>query len=549
MKNDSLWYKDAVFYQLNVRTFLDSNGDGHGDFGGIVQKADYLARLGVDAVWIMPFYPSPLYDDGYDISDYCDVAPLYGTLADFDQAVAALHERNIRVVIDLVINHTSIEHPWFRESRSSTTSPRRDWYVWSRDNQKYKEARIIFIDTESSNWTLDETTGEYYWHRFYRQQPDLNFDNPEVQEAMLDVMRFWLNRGIDGFRVDAVPYLIEREGTNCENLPETHDYIRRMRQVVDEEYPGRIMLAEANQWPHDLLPYLAEDREFHMAFHFPIMPRLYMALRKHQRQDIVDILNQTPPIPSNTQWCIFLRNHDELTLEMVTEAQRQWMWQEYAPEPGMKLNLGIRRRLAPLVDGDSRKILLLNTLLFSLPGTPIVYNGDEIGMGDDITQFDRNGVRTPMQWDSSLNAGFTTSAVHANVPPVIDRPPYSYRTVNVAAQEDEQTSLLNQIRHLIRIRRQHSVFGRGTFQLIEVENPALLVYERKLENPPAGTPFVLVAANLSDHAQELELLRSSYTGQNAVNLLTQTDYTASPDGIKLILPAYGCLWLTLQSGV
>ncbi|PJF44948.1 MAG: maltose alpha-D-glucosyltransferase [Phototrophicales bacterium] len=526
-----MWYKDAIFYELNVRAFADGNGDGHGDFIGLLQKVDYLAELGIDCVWMMPFYPSPLRDDGYDVSDYCDVAAPYGTLDDFKAALNALHERNIRVIIDLVVNHTSDQHPWFIESRSSKDNPKRHWYVWSETDRKYSEARIIFIDTESSNWTYDPPTGEYYWHRFYKEQPDLNYDNPQVQEIMLDVMRFWLDLGVDGFRVDAVPYLFEREGTNCENLPETHEYVKRMRQLIENEYPGRIMLAEANQWPWDLVPYLQD--EFHMAFHFPIMPRLFMAVKKGDCTDLIHILQQTPAIPEETQWCLFLRNHDELTLEMVTEEQRQWMWEQYAPEPRMRLNLGIRRRLAPLLDNDHRKIMLLNEVMMSLPGSPIIYYGDEIGMGDNIWLRDRNGVRTPMQWNASLNAGF--SSAKGTYEPVIDDPIYGYHRVNVEAQRQDPNSLWCQMKHLLDIRRRFaSILGRGSFQHLETEDIAIFAYERTYQDT-----FLLVIANFDD-TEKTVTLPSRYVDASLTNVLT--DQTYLPNDTFTLEP-YECVWL------
>ncbi len=377
--NDTLWYKNAIFYELYVRAFSDSNGDGHGDLRGVIQKLDYLQTLGVDCIWLLPFYPSPLNDDGYDISDFYSIDPSHGTLDDFSELLQAAHRRGMRVITDLVLNHTSDQHPWFQAARADRNSPFRDYYVWSDSPEKYKEARIIFVDTEPSNWTWDEMAGQYYWHRFYASQPDLNYDTPAVQAEMRKVMKFWLDLGVDGFRADAVPYLFERQGTNCENLPETHAYLKELRAYLNAHYPGRILLSEANQWPEDVRPYFGNGDEFHMAFHFPVMPRLFIALRKHQRAPLAWILERTPPIPPNCQWCTFLRNHDELTLEMVTEAERQWMWQEYAPEPRMRLNLGIRRRLAPLLDNDQRKIELINSLLFTLPGSPTLYYGDEIG--------------------------------------------------------------------------------------------------------------------------------------------------------------------------
>ncbi|MCI0709709.1 MAG: maltose alpha-D-glucosyltransferase [Chloroflexi bacterium] len=540
MNQDPLWYKDAVFYELNVRAFCDSDGDGHGDFRGMIQKLDYLLYLGVNCVWLLPFYPSPLRDDGYDVADYYNISPKFGTLDDFREMLDVYHAAGIKVISDLIVNHTSDQHSWFIESRSSLDNPKRHWYVWSENDQRYLQTRIIFIDTEASNWAYDPHTGQYYWHRFYSEQPDLNFDNSEVQEEILNVMRFWLDMGLDGFRVDAIPYLFEREGTNNENLAETHQFLKRMRRVVDDEYPGRILLAEANQWPRDLLPYLEPD-EFQMAFHFPIMPRLFMALRKGNRQDVVDIMNDTPPISPENQWCMFLRNHDELTLEMVTEEQRQWMWKEYAPDDRMRLNLGIRRRLAPLLDNDIRKINLLNALLFSLPGSPIVYYGDEIGMGDNIWLADRNGVRTPMQWDESKNAGF--SGADITYEPVINDNGYGYQKVNVAAQIDKPDSLLNMTRNLIKVRSAHPVFGRGGFTMLEPENTAILAYERELSEAAKmvveGAARVLVVANMSGEEQKVTMGIDAVQG---TDLLTgQTHHLNGP----LILNPYEYLWLKL----
>ncbi len=478
MKNNTLWYKNAVFYEISVRAFKDSNGDGHGDLRGLTEKLDYLQTLGVDCVWIMPIYPSPLKDDGYDIADYYNVAETFGSLDDLKTLIEAAHARNIRIVMDLVLNHTSDEHPWFKASRSDRNSPYRDYYVWSDTDQKYKDTRIIFLDTEPSNWTFDEKTGQYYWHRFYASQPDLNFDNPKVQEEMFNVARFWLDLGIDGFRADAVPYLIEREGTNCENLPETHVYLKKLRKFMETHYPGRILLCEANQWPEDVRPYFGDGDEFHMGFHFPIMPRIYMALKKGRIEDMVDILRRTPPIPENCQWCTFLRNHDELTLEMVTEEERQWMWQEYAPEPRMKLNLGIRRRLAPLLDNDRRKIELANSLLFTLPGSPIIYYGDEIGMGDNLNLFDRNGVRTPMQWDDTQHGGFTTGQPYIEMV----NGKLDHHHINVASQINDPDSLFRTLRRMIAARKQHPSFGNGRMEWIETGNPSVAVYIRRYQD-------------------------------------------------------------------
>ncbi|HJS18041.1 MAG TPA: maltose alpha-D-glucosyltransferase [Anaerolineales bacterium] len=492
MIHDELWYKDAVFYQVYIRGFKDSNGDGFGDLRGLEEKLEYIHELGIDCIWLMPIYPSPLRDDGYDIADYYNVAEMYGDLEDLKSLVKSAHALDIRVIMDLVLNHTSDEHPWFKASRSDRNSPYRDYYVWSDTDRKYQDARIIFLDTEVSNWAWDERTAQYYWHRFYSSQPDLNFDHPAVQEEMFNVARFWLELGIDGFRADAVPYLFEREGTNCENLPETHTYLKKLRAVMDSEYPGRILLCEANQWPEDVRPYFGDGDEFHMGFHFPIMPRIYMALKKERPDDMIEILRRTPPIPENCQWCIFLRNHDELTLEMVTPEERDWMWQQYAPEPRMKLNLGIRRRLASLLDHDRRRIELANSLLFTLPGSPIIYYGDEIGMGDNLDLFDRNGVRTPMQWDDSPNAGFTTGTPFSE----FVKGDLGYERVNVAKQVADPQSLFHAISRMVNIRKRHHTFGRGSMEWVETDNPSLAVYTRKYLDET-----LLIVNNLSSTTQ------------------------------------------------
>ncbi|MBL8062267.1 MAG: maltose alpha-D-glucosyltransferase [Anaerolineales bacterium] len=496
MINNNLWYKNAVFYEISVRAFKDSDGDGRGDLRGLTEKLDYLQALGVDCIWIMPIYPSPLRDDGYDIADYYSVDPAYGSLDQLKVLIEAAHQRNIRIIMDLVLNHTSDANPWFQAARSDKNSPYRDYYVWSDTDQIYKDARIIFVDTERSNWTWDEQAGQYFWHRFYSTQPDLNFDNPRVQEEMLNVARFWLDLGIDGFRADAVPYLFEREGTNCENLPETHVYLKKLRSIMDEHYPGRILLCEANQWPEDVRPYFGDGDEFHMGFHFPIMPRIYMALKKGRFEDMEEIMRRTPPIPENCQWCTFLRNHDELTLEMVTEEERQWMWKEYAPEPNMKLNLGIRRRLAPLLDNDRRKIELANSLLFTLPGTPIIYYGDEIGMGDNLNLFDRNGVRTPMQWDDSTNGGFTSGTPFTEMV----QGEYSCQKVNVAEQMKSPNSLLRTIQKMIALRKQYAAFGGSDMEWIETGNPAVSVYLRRHDDD-----VIIVFNNLSNAIQTVQI--------------------------------------------
>jgi len=544
------WYKDAVFYELYVRAFKDGNDDGHGDFKGLLTKLDYLQQLGVDCVWLLPMYPSPLVDDGYDVADYRNIHEDYGTLEDFQAVVDGIHQRGMKIIVDIVVNHTSDQHPWFVESRSSKQSPLRDWYVWSDTDQKYRDARIIFLDTETSNWAFDPITGEYYWHRFYSQQPDLNYDNPAVQQEMLDIIDFWMELGIDGFRVDAVPYLFEREGTNCENLPETHAYIRRMRQHVEAKWPGRVLLAEANQWPEDVRAYFGEEgaEEFHMAFHFPIMPRLYLALKQCTRRSIVDIMNRTPSIPPDAQWCVFLRNHDELTLEMVTEEERQFMWEQYAPDPRMRLNLGIRRRLAPLLDNDHRRIRLLNALLFTLPGSPIIYYGDEIGMGDDIWRDDRNGVRTPMQWDFTKNAGFSDAAELYE--PVLTDDVFGYQKLNVVQQQADPQSLWYTIRHMLSVRRNYRAFGRGTFRFELPENEAILGYWRELEGEDHGTgepERFLILTNLTDSEQTGALDLSAYEGSEPVDVLTGYPWTAiGPQPYTFSLPPYGYYWLRIR---
>jgi len=498
--DDARWYKDAIIYQLHVRTFHDGNGDGIGDFGGLVRKMDYLQDLGINGVWLMPFFPSPLRDDGYDISNYTAVHPTYGTLDDFKAFLDAAHDRGIRVIIELVLNHTSDQHPWFQEARSSRDNPRRDWYVWSDTDDRYRGARIIFLDTEMSNWAWDPISKSYYWHRFFSHQPDLNFDNPAVRDAIWAVMKFWLEMGVDGFRMDAVPYLVEREGTNCENLPETHQIIRDLRKRLDEAFPNRVLLAEANQWPQDARAYFGEADEFHMAFHFPLMPRMFMALKLEDRKPIIDILRQTPEIPEACQWCTFLRNHDELTLEMVTDLERDYMYDEFAMDKGMRLNLGIRRRLAPLLSNDRRQIELLNGLLLSLPGTPIVYYGDEIGMGDNVYLGDRNGVRTPMQWSGGWNAGFSTADPERLYSPLISNPLYGYQAINVESQKRSQHSLLHWMRQIIQTRKSTRVFSRGSIAFLQPANHRVLAFVREL-----GQEKILVVNNLSSSAQAVEL--------------------------------------------
>jgi maltose alpha-D-glucosyltransferase / alpha-amylase len=542
IKQDPLWYKDAVVYQVHVRTFQDSNADGIGDFPGLTQKLDYLQELGTTALWLMPFFPSPLRDDGYDIADYRSVHPSYGTLDDFKKFLTGAHERGIRVIIELVLNHTSDQHPWFQESRISRDNPKRDWYVWSETDNRYKGTRIIFLDTEMSNWAWDPISKAYYWHRFFGHQPDLNYDNPAVREEMWQVMKFWLEMGVDGFRLDAVPYLVEREGTNCENLPETHTILKDLRRRLDQEFPGRMLLAEANQWPADLLPYFGDGDEFHMAFHFPLMPRMFMGLKLEDRKPITEILQQTPEIPSSCQWCLFLRNHDELTLEMVTDMERDYMYDVYAHSKGMRLNLGIRRRLAPLLDNDRRRIELMNGMLMSLPGTPIIYYGDEIGMGDNIYLGDRNGVRTPMQWSGGWNAGFSSADPESLYSPVISNPVYGYQAVNVLSQKRSEQSLLSWMQHIIRVRRSTQVFGAGSIEFLYPANHRVLAYIRKL-----GNEVVLVVNNLSNAAQAVELDLRRYKGQILIEMFGKNLFPRVGDlPYLLTMGPYQFYWFRLR---
>jgi len=537
-----LWYKDAIIYQVHVRAFYDSSGDGNGDFRGLAQRLDYLQDLGVNAIWLMPFFPSPLRDDGYDISDYRSVNPTYGTLDDFKAFLDAAHQRSIRVIIEMVLNHTSDQHPWFQESRSSRENPRRDWYVWSDTDTQYKGTRIIFLDTELSNWAWDPVSKQYYWHRFFSHQPDLNYDNPQVREEMWDVMRFWLNMGVDGFRLDAVPYLVEREGTNCENLPETHGVLKDLRARLDKEFPGRMLLAEANQWPADLLPYFGNGDEFHMAFHFPLMPRMFMGVKLEDRKPITEILKQTPVIPDTCQWCLFLRNHDELTLEMVTDMERDYMYDEYAKEKAQRLNLGIRRRLAPLLDNDRRKIELMNGMLMSLPGTPIIYYGDEIGMGDNVNLGDRNGVRTPMQWSGGWNGGFSTADPEAIYAPLLLNPVYGFQATNVSSQRRFDHSLLSWMKLLIRVRKASPVLSRGTIEFLYPANHRVLAYLRKLENET-----VLVVNNLSSKAQAVELDLKTYRGNILVEMFGRNIFPRIGElPYLLTLGPYQFYWFRLR---
>ena len=542
LKRELGWYKDAIIYQVHVRAFCDSNGDGIGDFQGLAQRLDYIQELGVSAIWLMPFFPSPLRDDGYDIADYNSVHPNYGTLNDFKEFLSSAHDRGIRVLIELVANHTSDQHPWFQESRSSRDNPKRDWYVWNETDTTYRKARIIFIDTEMSNWAWDPVSKAYYWHRFFSHQPDLNFDNPAVQEEMWNIMKFWLEIGVDGFRLDAVPYLIEREGTSCENLPETHEVIRELRKKVDEQFPGTMLLAEANQWPSDLRPYFGHGDEFHMAFHFPLMPRMFMGLRLEDRKPITEILQQTPEIPPGCQWCLFLRNHDELTLEMVTDIERDYMYDIYARDKIMRLNLGIRRRLAPLLDNDRRRIELMNGMLMSLPGTPIIYYGDEIGMGDNIHLGDRNGVRTPMQWSGGWNGGFSGADPEALYSPPILNPVYGYQAVNVLSQKRNENSLLSWMKHIISIRRSSPVFGSGSIEFLFPANHRVLAYVRQL-----GKETVLVVNNLSSAAQAVELDLRRHKGNILIEMFGRNIFPRIGDlPYLLTMGPYQFYWFRLR---
>jgi len=551
---DPLWYKDAIIYELHVRAFQDSNADGIGDFPGLMSRLDYLQDLGVTCLWLLPFFPSPLRDDGYDIANYVDVNPSYGTLDDFKQFLDAAHLRGMQVMIELVINHTSDQHPWFQAARHAPAgSPERDLYVWSDTDQLYKDARIIFTDTEKSNWTWDEVAKQFYWHRFFSHQPDLNFDNPVVIEEVLKAMRFWLDMGVDALRMDAIPYLVERDGTSCENLPETHVAIKAIRAAIDADYANRLILAEANQWPTDVRPYFGDGDECHMAFHFPLMPRIYMALRQEDRLPITDIMAQTPDIPESCQWGLFLRNHDELTLEMVTDDERDYMYLAYSADPRMRINVGIRRRLAPLVDNNRRRIELLNSLLLSFPGTPIMYYGDEIGMGDNIYLGDRNGVRTPMQWNSDRNAGFSKAVPAKLYFPVIMDPIWGYQAINVEAQQSDPSSLLHWSRNMIALRKLFQVFGRGTLEFLQPENRKILAYVRRFDDKSSPQPggnqgeTVLCVANLSRFAQPVSLDLSNFEGMLPVEMLGYVPFpqiTKSP--YALTLSPYSFLWLELQ---
>ncbi|KPI02568.1 trehalose synthase [Actinobacteria bacterium OK074] len=544
------WFKKAVFYEVLVRAFYDGNGDGIGDLKGLAEKLDYLEWLGVDCLWLPPFYASPLQDGGYDISDYRKVLEQFGTIEDFVALLDAAHARGLRVIVDLVMNHTSDLHPWFQESRRHPQGPYGDFYVWSDDDLKYRDARVIFVDTETSNWAWDETRGQYYWHRFFSHQPDLNYANPRVQDAMLESLRFWLDLGVDGFRLDAVPYLFAEEGTNCENLPATHEFLRLVRKVVDDEYPGRVLLAEANQWPVDSVAYFGDPLtggdECHMAFHFPLMPRIFMALRQGNRRSVSGILASTPPIPSGCQWGTFLRNHDELTLEMVTEDERSYLYAQYAREPRMRANIGIRRRLAPLLDGDRRQIELLTALLLALPGSPTLYYGDEIGMGDDIWLPDRDGVRTPMQWSPERNAGFSTADPARLYLPTVSDPGYDPGAVNVRDQADDTSSLLHFNRDLLRIRREHPAFGLGTFDELVACPPAVLGFVRR-HTDGEHTDTVLCFHNFARTTQHLTLPGTELSDGPAVHLAGHPATPDAADGHRFALPGHAFVWFTVPT--
>jgi maltose alpha-D-glucosyltransferase / alpha-amylase len=547
LPNAPHWYKNAVFYEVLIRGFYDSTGDGTGDIKGLTEKLDYLVWLGIDCIWLLPIYESPLRDGGYDISDFMKILPEFGDLGDFVELVDEAHKRGLRVIADLVMNHTSDQHAWFKASQEDPEGPFGDFYVWSDSNEGYPDARIIFVDTETSNWTWDPVRGQYYWHRFFTHQPDLNFDNPAVQEAMLEVLRFWLDLGIDGFRLDAVPYLFEREGTNCENLKETHDYLKTVRAEIDRLYPDRVMLAEANQWPADVVEYFGDPAtggdECHMAFHFPVMPRIFMAVRREQRYPISEIMAQTPKIPENAQWGIFLRNHDELTLEMVTDEERDYMYSEYAKDPRMKANIGIRRRLAPLLDNDRNQLELFTALLMSLPGSPVLYYGDEIGMGDNIWLGDRDAVRTPMQWTPDRNAGFSNCDPGRLYLPTIMDPIYGYQAINIESQQNNPGSLLHWTRKMIEIRKRHPVFGVGDYTELSASNPSVLAFVREY-----GTDRVLCVNNLSRFPQPVELDLRRFEGVNPVECMGGVQFP--PIGelpYLLTLPGHGFYWFLLPT--
>jgi maltose alpha-D-glucosyltransferase/alpha-amylase len=539
------WYKDAIFYEVSVKAFADSNSDGIGDLRGLIGKLDYLRDLGVDALWLLPIFPSPLRDDGYDVADYTSIHPNFGTLDDFKALLVEAHKRDLRIIVELVVNHTSDQHPWFQASRDPQQPDHaryRGWYVWSDTDQPYAETRIIFLDTEPSNWSFDPVRGQYFWHRFFSHQPDLNYDNPEVQRAMLRIVQDWIDLGVDGFRIDAPPYLYEREGTNCENLPETHAYLKRLRAFVDAYAPGTFLLSESNMWPEEVIQYFGDGDEMHMNYHFPLMPRIFMALAKADREPILAIMARTPELPVSCQWGTFLRCHDELTLEMVTSEDRAFMWDFYAPEPRMRLNLGIRRRFAPLLNNDRRRIEVANSILLTLIGSPFIYYGDEIGMGDNIWLNDRDGVRTPMQWHAGPNAGFSDVPADQLYAPVIDDAVYGYQRVNVDAERTDGGSLWHWMQRVLCIRKQYPVFGRGTLRFLVPNNSAILAY---LRSDDAQT--ILVLNNLSAESQQVAVDLSAYTGKAPRDLLedvTRDAIGATP--YSFTLAPYGYHWLALE---
>jgi maltose alpha-D-glucosyltransferase / alpha-amylase len=545
-ESDPLWFKRAVFYEIHIRGFFDSDDDGSGDLRGIQEKLDYLQWLGIDCIWLLPMYESPLRDGGYDIADFFNTHPDYGSVEDFRNFVDAAHRRGIRVIADLVVNHTSADHAWFQASRTEPQGPYGDWYVWSDTDEPWGEARIIFIDSEPSNWTWDPVRGQYYWHRFFHHQPDLNYDNAEVQEAMIGVLRFWLDLGIDGFRLDAVPYLYERDGTNGENLPETHEYLRRLRAEVDGRYPDRVLLAEANQWPEDVVAYFGNGDECQMAFHFPVMPRMFMSLRREEATPMYEILARTPALPENCQWGLFLRNHDELTLEMVTDEERDYMYSEYAKDPRMKLNLGIRRRLAPLLDNGRDEIELMHAIMFSLPGSPVLYYGDEIGMGDNVYLGDRDGVRTPMQWTGDRNGGFSRSDfAQLFLPPLMD-PVFGYQACNVEAQLRTPTSLLRWLRRLVELRKQHPVFGLCTYEPLNERsnNPRVFAHVRRYEND-----ILVCVHNLARSAQAVQLDLSEFEGMVPEEMFGRSRFPQIGNlPYLLTLGPRGFFWFQLREG-
>jgi maltose alpha-D-glucosyltransferase/alpha-amylase len=540
-EREPLWFKRAVFYEIHIRGFFDGNGDGSGDFRGLTEKLDYLQWLGIDCIWLLPFYKSPLRDGGYDVADFDAINPDYGTVEDVRAFLEAAHERGIRVIADFVMNHTSSDHEWFQQSRTDPDGPYGDFYVWGDSDERWSEARVIFTDTEPSNWTWDPVRQQYFWHRFFSHQPDLNFDNPAVHDAMIDALRFWLELGLDGFRLDAVPYLYERDGTNGENLPETHEFLKKVRRIVDEEFPDRVLLAEANQWPEDVVDYFGDGDECHMCFHFPVMPRLFMSVRREEATPMYEILGRTPDIPDNCAWGLFLRNHDELTLEMVTDEERDYMYAEYARDPRMKLNLGIRRRLAPLLDNGRDEIELMHAILFSLPGSPVLYYGDEIAMGDNVYLGDRDGVRTPMQWTGDRNGGFSRADfAQLYAPPLMD-PVYGYQAVNVEAQLRTPTSLLRWLKRFIALRKEHPVFGFGTYEPLTPSNPKVFAHVRRWQDD-----VVLCVHNLARSAQFVELDLSEFAGWHPVELFGRTRFPAIGDlSYLLTLAPRGFYWFQL----